>query len=448
MKNILINNGLFVFGVMAVCFAPSSEAGETVSEPVVAATGSGGDFWHRPKLTGDWCGLRSDLSKHGIDFDLRLSQYYQGVASGGVDRDSEYGGTMDYRVNIDADKLFGAKGLSFNMHARTRYGYDSNADAGALVLPNGGMMMPSPGGYHDTDITGLTATYMFPFFAGRTALLNAGMLDVIDLVTGFFPNVGYGQEGFWNVNSLASNMPWFGTVQGLSLIGMIGETIHPKYKVPESGFVVAGTTNVSTRFDSDMFHDSFKDGIMFSAFNRFFWEMDDKMGYFMVYVSGSTKDQASNDPKDFIEIPGQGLVNTETHKPWDVALYLYQDIWADPGNPDRKANIMIGGTVGPDNPQFAQYNFIANIEAFGLIASRPHDRMGACVWWNGLSDNFTDLVEDGTGEKLRDPWGLEFYYNYEMTPWAHVSADLQLVENQNKDDDFVVIPGVRMVIDF
>jgi hypothetical protein len=40
---------------------------------------------------------------------------------------------MDYRINLDAGKLFGAKGLSFNLHARTRYGRDINADAGALV---------------------------------------------------------------------------------------------------------------------------------------------------------------------------------------------------------------------------------------------------------------------------------------------------------------------------
>jgi porin len=436
----------------AAAAAPSNTVANVSSTNGVAADQSYlDDLLSRDKLSGDWNGLRSDLSKHGIDVDFRLSQYYQNVASGGVNQKDSNGGTMDYRINIDSKKFFGgAEGLSFNMHARTRWGEDSNSDAGALALPNGGMMMPAPGDYHDTDITGLTATYMFPAYAGRTALINAGMLDVIDLVTGFFPNVGYGQEGFWNVNSLASNMPWFGTVQGLSLIGLIGETIHPKYQVPESGVIVAGTAGVSTRFDDKMVDDSFEDGTMFSVFQRLFWDLDDKMGYFMVYLSGSTKDQASNDPKDFIEVPGEGLVNTETHKPWDVALYIYQDIWADAHNPDRKANFMIGGTVGPDNPQFAQYNFMANIEVFGLMHSRPDDRMGACYWWNGLSDDFKKLVSDRSRgrEKLRNPWGFEFYYNYELTPSMHLTADLQLVENQNKGDDFAIIPGARLVVDF
>ena len=91
-------------------------AGETAFE------NSFDKIWNSDKLTGDWGGLRSNLSRHGVDIGLRLSQYYQGVSSGGVDTNSEYGGTMDYRINLDAGKLFGAKGLSFNLHARTRYG--------------------------------------------------------------------------------------------------------------------------------------------------------------------------------------------------------------------------------------------------------------------------------------------------------------------------------------
>ena len=62
--------------------------------PSFAEQSAGGDsVWTRDKLTGDWGGLRSDLSKHGIDIDLRLSQYYQGVTSGGRDTIDEYGGT-------------------------------------------------------------------------------------------------------------------------------------------------------------------------------------------------------------------------------------------------------------------------------------------------------------------------------------------------------------------
>jgi porin len=403
------------------------------------------DIWTRDKLTGDWWGGRTYLSDHGIDIGLRLSQYYQGVTSGGVDRNSEYGGTMDYRLNVDTNKLLGTwKGLSVNMHARTRFGQDVSADAGSFALENAGMLMPAPGDYHGTDVTGLTASYTFPFFAGRLGNVTLGMLDVIDTVTGFFPNIAYGQEGFLNVNSQVSALPWFGAIQGLSLYGGLGVTINQEYKMAQSGLLFTGTKNESTSWGS--ITDAFDDGVFLAGFHRFFWKMDDKPGYFMVFGGVSTKDQASNDPHDFVVIPGQGIESTEQKKPWDVALYLYQDFWRAKGDPNRKANFMIGGTVGPDNPQFAQWNFFANIEAFGLMKSRPDDRMGVGGWWNGLSDNFKDLTSPLID--LQNTYGFEVYYNFAINKWAHLSADLQLIENERANDSMAVVPGARLVLDF
>mgnify|MGYP001817306705 CR=1 FL=1 len=49
---------------------------------------------------------------------------------------------------------------------------------------------------------------------------------------------------------------------------------------------------------------------------------------------------------------------------------------------------------------------------------------------------------------LQDTWGFELYYNYQVMPSVHLTADLQLIENEWNDDDFTVIPGARLVIDF
>jgi porin len=398
------------------------------------------EIWDRDKLTGDWA---SDLHDHGLDVNFRLSQYYQNVASGGVNENGEYGGTMDYRVTADAKKVFGLwEGLSFTMHARTRFGEDINADAGGFVLPNAGMLMPAPGDFHGTEITGLTGSQYLPFFYGRLANVTLGQLDVVDTVNGFFPHIGYGQEGFMNIHSQVSALPWFGAVQGLSLYGGIGVTINQEYKIAESGFLVIGTENESTSWGS--LGNAF-DEVWLAGFHRFLWDVDDKMGYFMVFAGGSTKGQPSNEKHDFAVIPGQGITDKEK-KPWDVALYLYQDFWQAEGNSDRKATLFIGGTVGPDNPQFAQYNLFASVEVFGLMASRPHDRVGVAWWKNWLSDNYKDLVSPVID--LQNLWGVEFYYNIALNKWLHLTPALQLVENERKRDDLAVIPGVRLVMDF
>ena len=121
----------------------SSLMRDTLLALVLAATGvpsfadqsSGDTLWTRDKLTGDWGGARTYLSDHGIDIGIRLSYYGQRVSSGGRDQNGEWGGTMDYRLNLDGKKLFGTwDGLSFNLHARTRRGKDVLADAGAAVV--------------------------------------------------------------------------------------------------------------------------------------------------------------------------------------------------------------------------------------------------------------------------------------------------------------------------
>jgi porin len=430
---------VFLAALLSLCSAVF--AGDTWAEDINTWAE---DIWSRDKLTGDWWGGRTYLSDHGIDIGLRLSQYYQSVASGGVDQNSEYGGTMDYRVNVDTNKLFGTwKGFSVDMHARTRFGKDILADAGGLTVPNTGLLMPLPGDYDGTDITGLTVNQYLPLTESHLGLLTLGKLDILDAVTLFFPSVGYGQEGFWNVNALVSALPWFGAVRGLSLYGGWLATINKEQNIGQSAILVTGTENVTTEWSS--VSDSFDD-VWIAAFHRFLWKMDDKPGYFMVFGGYSTRDQPSNEPKDFVIIPGQGIEDTDEENPWDIALYISQVLWQAEGDPNRKATILIGGTAGPDNPQFAQYNFFAAVEAYGPMKSRPHDRMGVAGWKNWLSDDFKDLVSPVID--LRDTWGFELYYNFAINKWLHLTPDIQFIMNAREDDDLAVIPGVRLVMDF
>ena len=402
-------------------------------------------IWDRSTLTGDWGGMRTDLSDRGVDISLRLSQYGQRVVTGGRDVNGEYGGTMDYRFNIDTNKLFGTwKGFSINMHARTRFGNDVLEDAGGLTLPNTGLLQPNPGDYHNTDITGLTVNQFFPLGETHIGLATLGKIDVIDAVTLFFPHVGYGQEGFFNTNAMVTALPWFGAVTGLSLYGGWLAAINNERQIGQSAVLALGTRSASTSWPS--ISSSFEEGVWLAAFHRFLYDVGDKPGYFMMFGGYSTRDQASNDFSDFIIVPGEGIESDDKKNPWNIAFYLSQQVWNVPDNTNRKVEVLIGGTVGPDNPQFAQYNLFTNVEAYGLFASRPNDRMGASVWHNWLSDDFVDLVSPVV--KLRDTYGLDLYYNFRITEWAHVSADLQFVENEYRGDDLAVIPGARLVIDF
>jgi porin len=448
--NLQIRNVFAVAALMAAGFPHLALAQDsTASADAKPATE---DMWTRDQLTGDWGGLRSDLTKYGIDIDLRLSQYWQGVTSGGRDEHDEYGGTMDYQVNLDGPKLFGSwEGFSVNIHARTRWGDDINAEAGELVIPNTGLLMPAPGNYHDTDITGFIASQYLPFNGGL-ANVTLGKLDVIDTVNLFFPEVASGQEGFMNMSSMVSAMPWFGAVRGLSLYGGYAVAINQEFMSPSTGLLVTGTENVSTT--NGQLADSFEDGVWIAGFHRFFWKMDDKAGHFMVFAGASTADQVTNIELTHVKIPGAPgtdylipEIESDREKPWDVALYLHQRVWQADGDPSRRVYVMIAGTAGPDDPQFSQYNVFGHVEFLGLMDSRPHDKFGAAVWWNSLSDNYQDVVSF-LDEDLQDLYGFELYYNYQIMPSVHLTADLQYAQNEWKEDDMAVIAAGRLVIDF
>ena len=65
------------------------------------------DFFHQDTLTGDWNGTRTIWKNKGVDLASSLTQFYQGVSSGGTGTSSEYNGTAPAKVGLDFGKLGG-----------------------------------------------------------------------------------------------------------------------------------------------------------------------------------------------------------------------------------------------------------------------------------------------------------------------------------------------------
>lgn len=110
----------------AVPPAPERTAGEYAKE-----------VWNRDLVFGNWGGLKDDLAEHGVGVKLRMAHFYQNNASGGIRKDDEYGGKMDYQFAVDANKLLGTwPGLFMTMHVESRWGDDIGKDVGAFSLPS------------------------------------------------------------------------------------------------------------------------------------------------------------------------------------------------------------------------------------------------------------------------------------------------------------------------
>ncbi len=446
-KALALAVGLFSLSLNEAQAADAAATAQSTEKQPVIVTGDKlkQSVWKRDKLTGDWGGLRSDLTKHGLDIELRNSHFYQQVTSGGIDSsnaDPEYGVKLDTFINIDAQKLFGSwEGLYISAHIESRDGNDVLADSGTFSLPNATMLFPEPGNYDGTNMTGLFATQMLN--DGKAAVL-AGKLNAFDLLEGFFPGgvVDYGIDGFMNANSIMSILTW-GRWLTLSQYGVAGWTIA--HDMPSSGFIVAGHDNVTTTWDPS---DSFSDGVGIMLFHRFVYEIGGLPGYLYVAPGGSTKKYNSLDPADWTVLPGEGPVDTKKKRPWSFATYLHQVFWQHKGDANRRAHAFAGISISDDNPSFADWGVFANVQAFGPFDARPHDRMGLAGHYYHYADDYVDLVSGIPGENLRDnSWTFEAFYNVQLTPWLHLTPNFQYAQNEQKSDDPAVIPGLRLVID-
>ena len=74
--------------------------------------------------------------------------------------------------------------------------------------------------------------------------------------------------------------------------------------------------------------------------------------------------------------------------------------------------------------------------------------MGVAGWYSGISPNIKNITAAVPGGlAARDNWGMEMYYNREMTPWFHLTGDVQILQNSTATTDTSLVLGMRAIID-
>jgi porin len=384
---------LLVFAVQ--CYG---EAGEATSQPAGRSSAGGDlkDIWARDKLTGNWCGLRTDLAEQGIDIDVRLSQYYQTVTSGGRNTNGAYGGKFDYILQLDGHKLGLWEGLGITIHAETQFGQSIVGDAGAFSFPNTSMLYPLPD-YRGTAVTG----FLLQQKVCDNFILAAGKINVIDLWTMVYPHIGGGYEGFMNTNMIAAALPWLRWVN-LSVMGGGAMVLADDGQI-QSGVFVFDTQNSTT---TSGFNELFDHGTAAIGLWRFFFDVDDKPASLLFAAGGSSRDYNSLDKSDWGFIPGVGPVGKKKEDTWSAAAYYDQVFWQAADNDKKNMRLYTGWSLSDGNPSFGRWGGFASVEGWGLIPKRDNDRMGAGFFYNEISSDLKSLTS-AVGVELRDIWGIE-----------------------------------------
>jgi Carbohydrate-selective porin len=85
-------------------------------------------FFEQDYLLGTWGGLRTDLSKRGIDFEFFYISSVPNNLSGGIKTGSAYQGALLMLLDVDSKKLLGYEGGHFHVGGVTLHGSDHFSD--------------------------------------------------------------------------------------------------------------------------------------------------------------------------------------------------------------------------------------------------------------------------------------------------------------------------------
>jgi porin len=408
----------------------------------------GGPWNSRPKLTGDWWGLREQLRDNGLTFDISATTYYQGTASGGLQDKFRFGGRNDYLLNVDGQKAGLWQGLGINLHGETVYGDSVNLATGAIVPVNIGRAHPVFFG----NTTALTAV-KFTQALSENFVLFAGKINTIDNVQQpFMPGRGL-DAGFMNAAFVWN--PILGRTMNYATLGAGGAILAGGY--PVFSFTVYDTNNDST---TNGFNVLFNNGAVLyptlSLPTKFFG-MPGHQSIWGAYSSGR---YAVLTPESLNLIPPPALRGlppptlppptlpspTLVRGSWWVTYVFDQTLWVDPTDQTRSWGVFGNLGISDGNPNPVRWSAIVGMGGSSPIRSRKLDTFGVAYYYLGFSDSFKNIAPALV--PLRDERGLELFYNVAATPWCHVTADLQVVTPALERVETSLVLGLRMKIDF
>jgi porin len=374
------------------------------------------------------------MRDHGVTFDIYSTNFFTDVAAGGLEQHAKFRGRGDYLMHVDGEKAGLWKGSFIDLHAETVYGDSINNATGTILPPNFGVIVPTPNG----SVTALTGVKFTQALSERL-LVFAGKLNLGDAYNQPFTGGLRGVDGFSNAGMLVPavllrTLPYSTYGAGVAYL----KGVEPVFT-----FTVLDANNTPTT----------------SGFNKFF-------------DNGAVLLPQINIPTNFFGLPGhQGLIGTYSSRSytiidrsaflnaivlnqtvptktgsWSVAYTFDQAFYVAPDDPKRSWGMF--GNLGLADSNPSPFRWFGSIGWGGSspIAGRKLDTFGVGFYYLGLNSSLRNLAPRVL--PFRDEQAVELFYNAAVTPWCHITPDLQVLFPAQKRADTALVLGLRMRIDF
>jgi porin len=459
---------LLGLAILPLLLAPSLAPAQTPAPETYA-----GDFWTRPRLTGDWGGFRDQMAKRGVALDVDWLQTLQGVMSGGRDQDAGYWGTFEYTLSLDSQKMGLWPGAFLTAYGMSSYGSTVLKDSGALIPVNLAGILPAVA--VDEPASALMQLTFAQFLAPWVGVMVGKMYTLGSDMNAFAHD--------WRTQFLNLNLNVNATLLTAPISAWGGSLIF----IPmEGSLITLGVLDPNgTPLDNSL--DVFEDGVMLAAEGRFTIKPFGLVGHQLLGFLWGNKERVAlrQDPGNTAALLLQNrfprLVNPgpvlrriierffpELAVPagplktlddtWSLYYNFDQYIWSPAGDPTKGVGMFFrfGVSDGKVNP--VKYSFNVGVSGNGIVPSRPNDTFG--IGWSRveLSDDLLSALRSRVDIGLEREDAIEIYYNFTLAKSIGLSLDLQIVppavkktvssSGGLKNVDTAVIGGARAFVHF
>jgi len=400
----------------------------------------------RTHLSGDWGGLRTDLARRGLLFDLYSTSAYQNVASGGLKTGNAFIQNTQLSINVDAGRAGLWSGGVFHVTLESRYGSSSPQNTftvGSAVPQYTGLAIPGPFFVHDVLPT---EYFLYQSLTPKFAVLvgKANVLTHADQT--LFGNSYKYDFANLNFNKIPMALNFYNTTS-LAAVG---------FWMPSKRLTVAGGV-----FDPN----SEANNLAAKAFDRVDVYGITIFSYTIGSVPGQSWAQANwtNKPKIDLTSPfGQlsqsevpqaigvllGTASTQAlpisykGKSWvtlaNFSQYLFVKDHAGAvaeklGSGQPLRGIGLFGRIGyaPEETNPITRHASVALFANGLSDHRPNDSFGLGIYHNGISQPLKHDIARLTEATatLENEQGMEVFYDVAITPAIRIIPSYQHIWN-------------------
>jgi porin len=333
-------------------------------------------------------------------------------------------------LDFDFEKLGMQDGLTLRMRAEHRFGRSVNVDSGAILPPSILSDLPT----NATADLVLTEVLFTQFLSDNIAVSFGKMNTFPQGLTPF--TAGRGDDTFMNLGAMFPTVAI--TSVPYSTLGA-GLTLYME-EFPLLTFNVLNSNDTITQSGFDQL---FEDGVSLLGTASLPTPIGARPGVQTFGFSWNNREQIriGQDPRVILPpIPVQTV-----DEAWSLFWqgYQYVQTYEDP----QKGWGLFGSAgISDNNPTFLRYSLGIGIGGYVPLACRPNDRFGVAWFYNELSNELGPIVT--VLANPQDESGVELFYNMEVTPYLHVTPDLQILNPALARGDAAILFALRAKFDF